>query len=134
MSGEEGASCGGNCGRGLGEDAVVALGKAWHMECFKCVECREELKEAFVERETRPFCLSCHAKAFNPSCNACGLRLGPEDGAVTADDEHFHPACLLCHLCKKPLSKAYYLFGSYRCHLACHWTLRLRAIANPSTQ
>jgi len=47
-------------------------GKAWHKECFICVECRKALADdKFTSNNDQPYCLDCHTKVFCQKCTAC---------------------------------------------------------------
>ncbi|KAJ3436330.1 zyxin/trip6 [Anaeramoeba flamelloides] len=56
-----GEKCGG-CGKEINTDSVSALGKIWHEECFKCVECNKIIEGSFFESKGMPLCEVCAKK------------------------------------------------------------------------
>jgi hypothetical protein len=44
------------------EDAVRALDRDWHAKCFKCAECKEELRYGYIRVEDAAWCRECRKK------------------------------------------------------------------------
>ncbi|GMT19340.1 hypothetical protein PFISCL1PPCAC_10637, partial [Pristionchus fissidentatus] len=86
------------CNKPIIGQVVIALGKMWHPEHYKCCECEEELGHRnFFERSGKAYCEEDYHKLFSPRCGACN---GPiRDRCVTALGKQFHIEHFTCDEC-----------------------------------
>eukprot|EP00051_Salpingoeca_urceolata_P010995 m.135193 g.135193 ORF g.135193 m.135193 type:complete len:421 (+) comp16939_c1_seq4:118-1380(+) len=53
------------CNQGIVGQCIVALGKRWHREHFRCTFCLQQLHNGTVmEHHGKPYCAACHVKEF----------------------------------------------------------------------
>uniref|UniRef100_UPI00398E4581 zyxin-like n=1 Tax=Pristiophorus japonicus TaxID=55135 RepID=UPI00398E4581 len=91
------------CGKDLARSqaAVKAMGKMFHVECFTCSRCRQELKgQQFYEVDHEPLCESCHSTTLD-KCVVCQQPI--TERLLRATGKTFHPKCFTCVQCKKVL-------------------------------
>ncbi|KHJ42798.1 LIM domain protein [Trichuris suis] len=79
---------------------VIALGKMWHPEHFRCAHCGEELGHRnFYERSGCAYCENDYHNLFSPRCAYCN---GPiKDRCITALERTWHPEHFFCAKCGK---------------------------------
>eukprot|EP00033_Pygsuia_biforma_P003432 GCRY01003761.1.p1 GENE.GCRY01003761.1~~GCRY01003761.1.p1 ORF type:complete len:409 (-),score=112.73 GCRY01003761.1:288-1514(-) len=93
------------CGDLVTEHCVNAMGKMWHLECFRCTECGKVFPDgAFMEKDGEPFCNACFNLQFAPKCATCGEAI--TDECVSALGKSFHPEHFYCMDCKAPFDGA----------------------------
>jgi len=111
------ALCAYTCGRCAGvieADSVSALEKHWHTWCFTCsaAGCGKNLADgegSFHEIDGQPFCQPHYADAKGDPCAKCGRGILPGDG-LTVMKKLWHPGCLSCCTCHRPLSTSDKIF------------------------
>lgn len=55
---------------------VVALGRSWHPEEFKCCQCRAVLDEGgFFEEQGSVYCTKCYDNRYAPDCAKCKKKI-----------------------------------------------------------
>ena len=55
---------------------VLAIGKRYHLEHFKCAICDRNLSgKSYFEHDGLPLCKTCYAQNFSPTCDVCGKPL-----------------------------------------------------------
>ncbi|KAI6229964.1 hypothetical protein M3Y99_01118800 [Aphelenchoides fujianensis] len=126
----------GFCDHSLGEEAIMALQRLWHPDCFRCAACKKPIRQSFQASPLSAgliplqvangaaFCVQCFASSFNPKCAGCGEML--VDTCLMALEKHWHPRCFCCSLCSKPLPNGeYFLVDDKPYDLDCHWEKRL---------
>lgn len=85
------------CAKSLIGEALVAVGKKWHPDCFVCSTCKTVLGDNFIEEGGKAFCAAC-----DPSvCAGCEKSLGYK--RLFACDKKWHPNCFVCTNCKQDL-------------------------------
>ncbi|KAI6240580.1 hypothetical protein M3Y99_00427200 [Aphelenchoides fujianensis] len=107
----------GFCDHSLGEEAIMALQRLWHPDCFRCAACKKPIRQSFQASPPRTSLLSFPLAG-------CGEML--VDTCLMALEKHWHPRCFCCSLCSKPLPNGeYFLVDDKPYDLDCHWEKRL---------
>jgi leupaxin len=81
----------------LHAQALLALGKQWHQDCFVCTECRCPLLGTFFEMSGVPYCTKDYQRKFDLTCAACGEVI--TDRHLVANNKKFHATCVKCSVC-----------------------------------
>ncbi|OQV21742.1 Paxillin [Hypsibius exemplaris] len=86
------------CQKNVNGQVVTALGKVWHMECFRCGHCQNLLRtQPFFEKGGKAYCEKDYYELFAMKCARCK---GPiKDTCFTALDQTWHPECFCCARC-----------------------------------
>jgi paxillin len=89
------------CGKPIIGQIIMALGRMWHPEHYRCCQCGEELgRQNFIERGGKAYCEKDYHESFSPRCAYCN---GPiKDRCVTAMGKNFHSEHFVCVECGKP--------------------------------
>lgn len=88
-----------SCLNNLDERAIAALGQNWHVDCFRCSVCDEQLSRWYFEKDGLLFCRDDYLQRFDEACQQC---LASISGPVMIVGEHkFHPECFCCGSCKQ---------------------------------
>jgi len=100
--------------------AIMALGKRFHKECFKCNRCGQRLfsfAKFYQDDNGMPLCAKCNSQDM-PVCAACGK---PVTGRyIVAAGRSFHPNCCVCAGCHKPFGpEGFFEDGGKLWHLNC---------------
>ncbi|GMS89509.1 hypothetical protein PENTCL1PPCAC_11684 [Pristionchus entomophagus] len=86
------------CSKPIIGQVVIALGKMWHPEHYRCCECGEELGHRnFFERGGKAYCEDDYHKLFSPRCSACNGAI--RDRCVSALGKQFHIEHFTCEEC-----------------------------------
>ncbi|TDH68295.1 hypothetical protein CCR75_009257 [Bremia lactucae] len=99
--------CGG-CNLVLEGEAVGALNKYYHYECFKCSHCSRVIAEddGYAEKDNQAFHQGCYQARFGKKCNRCDKVL--KGKVVKALDLLYHPDCFVCFQCNASLSESFF--------------------------
>eukprot|EP01102_Stenamoeba_stenopodia_P006184 TRINITY_DN16_c0_g2_i3.p1 TRINITY_DN16_c0_g2~~TRINITY_DN16_c0_g2_i3.p1 ORF type:complete len:1198 (-),score=204.75 TRINITY_DN16_c0_g2_i3:685-4278(-) len=102
------------CSLPMGRERIEALSKIWHPNCLVCSSCSKSLKNSFVERDDKAFCLGCVTSGKVQSavddtmttlCSGCGMQLFVElEELITIGERKWHSLCLSCEVCHAPIS------------------------------
>jgi hypothetical protein len=113
----------GRCAEALRGAVLVALGKKWHRDCFRCNVCDEPAASSFIEHEGAAVCKRCHADRFAEKCDAC--RKGLVGAYVNAMGGKYHRDCFRCCACGASVASKYvphegkpYCDGCHASHVA----------------
>ncbi|EOD33320.1 hypothetical protein EMIHUDRAFT_423670 [Emiliania huxleyi CCMP1516] len=100
------AGCGQRVGGGDGREAFGALGKLWHVGCFKCAGCERAISaDSFIPHEGKAYHPQCHLEAFGTRCAGCQR---PIDGpCLVVEGKKYHAACFTCAECGCSLKGGY---------------------------
>ncbi|XP_036850414.2 zyxin isoform X3 [Manis javanica] len=106
-----------SCGRchqplARAQPAVRALGQLFHITCFTCHQCEQQLQgQQFYSLEGAPYCEGCYTLSAIPllippqdtleKCNTCGQPI--TDRMLRATGKAYHPQCFTCVVCACPL-------------------------------
>eukprot|EP01099_Mayorella_cantabrigiensis_P002025 TRINITY_DN1882_c0_g1_i1.p1 TRINITY_DN1882_c0_g1~~TRINITY_DN1882_c0_g1_i1.p1 ORF type:complete len:549 (-),score=84.03 TRINITY_DN1882_c0_g1_i1:111-1757(-) len=114
------------CGKSVYfNERIVALGKDYHKDCFKCSACSKVLRAGeYTERGEEAYCQACYGKNFSttalkptepsvattsdsassgsPKCPVCGKAVYFNE-KITAIGKDFHKTCFKCQECSKVL-------------------------------
>ncbi|XP_032080526.1 actin-binding LIM protein 2 isoform X5 [Thamnophis elegans] len=110
----------GNCGSEIKNgQSLVALGKHWHLTCFKCRICGKLLTGEYISRDGVPYCERDYHATFGIQCDRCGKFITGR--VLEAGEKHYHPTCASCDKCKQMFAEGeeMYLQGSSIWHPAC---------------
>ncbi|XP_034079715.1 filamin-binding LIM protein 1 [Gymnodraco acuticeps] len=123
------------CGEVITDHVIRALERAYHLSCFTCATCKQEIGEqAFAQGEVgEVYCLRDYYRKYAPKCNACNKLIIPkEDGTdsynVQCLGNSYHENCYRCEVCVIQLSPepnehgCYPLEGKLLCK-TCHLNL-----------
>lgn len=95
-----------SCGRchqplARAQPAVRALGQLFHINCFTCHQCEQQLQgQQFYSLEGAPYCEGCYTDTLE-KCNTCGQPI--TDRMLRATGKAYHPQCFTCVVCACPL-------------------------------
>lgn len=95
-----------SCGRchqplARAQPAVRALGQLFHITCFTCHQCEQQLQgQQFYSLEGAPYCEGCYTDTLE-KCNTCGQPI--TDRMLRATGKAYHPQCFTCVVCACPL-------------------------------
>jgi len=100
--------------------AIMALGKRFHKECFKCNRCGQRLfsfAKFFQDDNGMPLCAKCNTQDM-PRCSQCGK---PVTGRyIVAAGKSFHPECCVCAGCGQPFGpEGFFEDGGKLWHINC---------------
>ncbi|XP_031699725.1 actin-binding LIM protein 1-like isoform X2 [Anarrhichthys ocellatus] len=116
-------SCSSNCS-GCGRDikngqALLALGRQWHLGCFKCKACRRVLSGEYISKDGVPYCERDYQIQFGVQCEACQKFITGK--VLEAGEKHYHPSCARCSRCDKMFTEGedMYVQGSTVWHPDC---------------
>ncbi|TKS71734.1 Filamin-binding LIM protein 1 [Collichthys lucidus] len=123
------------CGEAITDHVIRALERAYHLSCFTCTTCKQQIGEqAFAQGEVgEVYCLQDYYRKYAPMCNACKQLIIPkEDGTDSYNVEclgrSYHENCYRCEVCVIQLSPepnehgCYPLDGRMLCK-SCHLSL-----------
>ncbi|XP_034725169.1 filamin-binding LIM protein 1 isoform X2 [Etheostoma cragini] len=123
------------CGEVITDHVIRALERAYHLSCFNCATCKQQIGEqAFAQGEVgEVYCLQDYYRKYAPKCNACNQLIIPkEDGTdsynVKCLGRSYHENCYRCEVCVIQLSPepnergCYPLEGKMLCK-SCHLNL-----------
>ncbi|KAM5283920.1 actin-binding LIM protein 2 isoform 6-T21 [Hipposideros larvatus] len=117
-------SCGG-CGTEIKNgQSLVALDKHWHLGCFKCKTCGEQLSAEYISKDGLPYCEADYHAKFGIRCDGCEKYITGH--VLEAGEKHYHPLCALCVRCGRMFAEGeeMYLQGSSIWHPACRQAAR----------
>ncbi|KAM5283921.1 actin-binding LIM protein 2 isoform 7-T43 [Hipposideros larvatus] len=118
------AGCGG-CGTEIKNgQSLVALDKHWHLGCFKCKTCGEQLSAEYISKDGLPYCEADYHAKFGIRCDGCEKYITGH--VLEAGEKHYHPLCALCVRCGRMFAEGeeMYLQGSSIWHPACRQAAR----------
>ncbi|XP_040060877.1 filamin-binding LIM protein 1 isoform X2 [Gasterosteus aculeatus] len=120
------------CGEVITDHVIRALERAYHLPCFTCATCKQQIGDkAFAQGEVgEVYCLHDYYRKYAPKCNACKQLIIPkEDGTDSYNVEclghSYHENCYRCEICVIQLSPepnehgCYPLNGNLLCK-SCH--------------
>ncbi|XP_073325413.1 filamin-binding LIM protein 1 isoform X1 [Pagrus major] len=123
------------CGEAIKDHVIRALERAYHLSCFTCATCKQQIGEQpFAQGEVgEVYCLQDYYRKYAPRCNACSKLIIPkEDGTDSYNVEclgrSYHENCYRCEVCAIQLSPepnehgCYPLDGKMLCK-SCHLSL-----------
>ncbi|XP_037304166.2 filamin-binding LIM protein 1 [Pungitius pungitius] len=123
------------CGEVITDHVIRALERAYHLSCFTCATCKQQIGDkAFAQGEVgEVYCLHDYYRKYAPKCNACQQLIIPkEDGTDSYNVEclghSYHENCYRCEICVIQLSPepnehgCYPLEGKLLCK-SCHLSL-----------
>ncbi|XP_034388412.1 filamin-binding LIM protein 1 [Cyclopterus lumpus] len=123
------------CGEVIADHVIRALERAYHLSCFTCATCKQQIGEkAFAQGEVgEVYCLQDYYRKYAPKCYACNKLIIPkEDGTDSYNVEclghSYHENCYRCEVCVIQLSPepnehgCYPLDGKLLCK-SCHLNL-----------
>uniref|UniRef100_A0A8C4EK92 Filamin binding LIM protein 1 n=1 Tax=Dicentrarchus labrax TaxID=13489 RepID=A0A8C4EK92_DICLA len=123
------------CGEAITDHVIRALERAYHLSCFTCATCKQQIGEqAFAQGEVgEVYCLQDYYRKYAPKCNACKKLIIPkEDGTDSYNVEclgrSYHENCYRCEVGVLQLSPepnehgCYPLDGKMLCK-SCHLSL-----------
>ncbi|XP_039976401.1 PDZ and LIM domain protein 7 isoform X3 [Xiphias gladius] len=99
----------GACNKIIRGRYLVALGRSWHPEEFKCSQCKVVLDEGgFFEERGSVYCTKCHDNRYAPNCAKCKKKITGE--IMHALKMTYHVQCFKCAACKTPIrNQAFYM-------------------------
>ncbi|XP_067360540.1 filamin-binding LIM protein 1 isoform X2 [Channa argus] len=123
------------CGEVITDHVIRALERAYHLSCFTCTTCKQQIGEqAFAQGEVgEVYCLQDYYRKYAPNCSTCNQLIIPkEDGTdsytVECLGRSYHENCYRCQVCFIQLSPepnehgCYPLDGKMLCK-SCHLNL-----------
>lgn len=89
------------------QPAVHALGQLFHITCFTCHQCEQQLQgQQFYSLEGALYCEGCYTDTLK-KCNTCGQPI--TDHMLRATSKAYHPQCFTCVVCACPLEGTSYI-------------------------
>jgi hypothetical protein len=81
------------CGQLVTGEHMMAMGKKWHMDHFRCSDCRSTVSGDYYEYDSQPKCRSCFETKY--VCSKCGKAISGE--YYTGGGKLLHSACIDRH-------------------------------------
>lgn len=106
------------CTDPIESEAVCALDKNWHPECFGCQVCHDPFPDkSFYVFDNNPLCRRHYHEQNNSLCHGCDEPIEGPCAQIQPDNQsgnqldRYHPPCFSCTECRRPLNDIYYNFG-----------------------
>jgi len=123
------------CGQIVIGEHLMAMGKKWHMDHFRCSDCRSGVVGDYYEYDGQPKCRNCfetkyvcskcgkaitgeyytgggkllHATCIERhTCAKCRQQIDASSRELNALEKYWHPDCFVCTSCATPLSNSFY--------------------------
>eukprot|EP00184_Porphyridium_aerugineum_P005843 CAMPEP_0184706396 /NCGR_PEP_ID=MMETSP0313-20130426/36739_1 /TAXON_ID=2792 /ORGANISM="Porphyridium aerugineum, Strain SAG 1380-2" /LENGTH=506 /DNA_ID=CAMNT_0027167949 /DNA_START=376 /DNA_END=1896 /DNA_ORIENTATION=+ len=96
-------------------EAMKALDKNFHCECFVCDVCKRPLEGQIHYENGHLYCNPDYIDTFKPRCSLCEKPI--EGFFILALEQKFHKDCFVCENCKKPLEEFVEVDGYAFCEL-----------------
>lgn len=88
-----------SCLNDLDDRTISALGQNWHIDCFRCSVCDDQLSHWYFEKDGLLFCRDDYLQRFGEACQQCSAFIsGP---AMIVGEHKFHPECFCCVACRQ---------------------------------
>ncbi|CED84724.1 Adaptor protein Enigma and related PDZ-LIM proteins [Phaffia rhodozyma] len=118
----------GNCGQSVTGPFVRALNMVYHLDCFRCQDCKVVVAAKFFPVEAKdgkqyPLCETDYFRRLDLICNTCGTAL--RGSYITACQKKFHVEHFTCSVCPTVFGSqdSYYEYdGNVYCHF--HYSTR----------
>lgn len=95
------------CGAPRGPASIVAGGKCFCRNHFRCTTCNCELDlDKFVQRDGLFYCLKHEPQKPKIYCGKCNAEV--EERSINALGKVYHPGCFSCSLCNRSLANQQY--------------------------
>eukprot|EP01116_Phalansterium_solitarium_P002343 TRINITY_DN122_c0_g1_i3.p1 TRINITY_DN122_c0_g1~~TRINITY_DN122_c0_g1_i3.p1 ORF type:complete len:392 (-),score=80.57 TRINITY_DN122_c0_g1_i3:121-1296(-) len=96
-------TCFGCRGKIQNEEVLIAMGRTWHEQHFKCCECQQPPPHgSFCERDGKAYCEKDFDRLFSPKCHEC--RKPITGRVVSAMGVQWHAEHFVCTQCKTSLT------------------------------
>uniref|UniRef100_A0A8C6TG59 Actin binding LIM protein 1b n=1 Tax=Neogobius melanostomus TaxID=47308 RepID=A0A8C6TG59_9GOBI len=121
------------CGRDIKNgQALVALGRNWHLGCFKCKACNRVLSGEYISKDGVPYCEKDYQLQYGVKCDACQKFITGR--VLEAGDKHYHPSCARCSRCKQLFAEGdeMYLQDSLNTVFCVNLSVRLFLLSQPT--
>jgi hypothetical protein len=129
-AGQEVTHCA-TCGDKINGNAVSAIDRLFHPECFACNRCGCSLEGVGFKAEAGlPFCSLCWHTEHGVKCVKCERPVLPDATTgtipyVTVNDQPYHKHCWACDVCGEqfgdgPTGGAYVVGSARMCHRCAH--------------
>ncbi|KAN0006671.1 hypothetical protein ACTFIU_003387 [Dictyostelium citrinum] len=97
-----------------GSERVKAGTNVFHVKCFVCKECKNELESFIREKDGSLICDECDIKLNARKCFKCQLAI--QSTIVTARGKSFHNDCFSCASCEKIIKGGFFFVeGEFYC-------------------
>jgi len=97
-----------NCKERMEGDGIIALERAYHKDCFKCLSCEKIIQARFNVKDKEPYCDVC----FEEKAERCSICEGLITGdSLKSGEKYYHTECMKCSVCGKELSGTYFTTG-----------------------
>jgi hypothetical protein len=89
---------------------VQAIGKHFHSECFRCVECSKSLDGLpFAVNDEQTYCMEDYKRLYVPICFRCKQLIRPSNVygqivSVVSISRDYHIDCYRCYSCDLQLT------------------------------
>ncbi|CDH11167.1 uncharacterized protein ZBAI_02952 [Zygosaccharomyces bailii ISA1307] len=89
------------------------LSGQWHRDCFRCLTCNIRFNKSVpcYILDDKPYCRQHYHEENSSICHTCREFI---EGECVENDrmERFHIDCLVCFLCREPITSDYFIFNS----------------------
>ncbi|CDF91954.1 ZYBA0S16-00826g1_1 [Zygosaccharomyces bailii CLIB 213] len=89
------------------------LSGQWHRDCFRCLTCNVRFNKSVpcYILDDKPYCRQHYHEENSSICHTCREFI---EGECVENDrmERFHIDCLVCFLCREPITSDYFIFNS----------------------
>jgi len=93
------------CGKLPSGNMANALGRMWHVACFKCTACGKPISGPFNADGLKPYCQPCFQEKLAPKCAKCGKVI--TSGMLVANEKSYHNDCFVCSKCGVSVKTGY---------------------------
>ena len=85
------------CSNPIADQALEALGKTFHINCFSCEFCKTQLSSSVALLDDHFLCRNCAQSIQTASCDVCSQKLG--DVYLLGPGKKLHNQCATCDSC-----------------------------------
>jgi len=95
-----------------GSRFINANSMPFHIECFQCTVCREQLEGEFFSEGGQFYCEHDYFEAFGETCFGCQETI--RDNCLQASEHTWHIQCFKCYSCNEQLDPSVYFAHGQR--------------------
>lgn len=93
------------CRQPIDGEVITAETKTFHVQCFTCFHCGDQITGLFSRHNNQFACELCHGEVIYPRCAWCQEPIRGE--IMAAEGKQYHQECFVCDGCHRPVTDKY---------------------------